>query len=161
MLLKLNTLKFKAMNQHEEQLTDFAYGIPIIHKIDELAEAWRSGAVDALAFYITLNRLEKAISELKDESKPYAIEHSMQWHEKSFSYFGATIEKKSSAGRWDYKGIRAWTEAKANLTAIEERAKAAYQASQKFGMQSATADGEEIELPTYTAGSEIIAIKGI
>ena len=149
------------MNQHEEQLTDFAYGIPIIQKVDELAEAWRSGAVDALAFYITLNRLEKAISELKDEVKPYAIEQSMQWHEKQFSYFGATIEKKSAAGRWDYKGIRAWSEAKANLQAIEERAKASYQAAQKFGMQTATADGEEIELPTYTAGSDIIAIKGL
>ena len=149
------------MTDTQEQLTDFAYGIPIIQKVDELAEAWRSGAVDALAFYITLNRLEKHLAAVKEEVKNYAIIQADQWHEKSFSYFGATIEKKAAAGRWDYKGIKAWTEAKANLTAIEERAKAAYQASQKFGMQSATADGEEIELPTYTAGSDIIAIKGL
>lgn len=149
------------MTETQEQLTDFAYGIPIIQKVDELAEAWRSGAVDALAFYITLNRIEKHLAAVKEEVKEYAITQADQWHEKQFSYFGATIEKKSSAGRWDYKGIKAWTEAKANLTAIEERAKAAYQASQKFGMQSATADGEEIELPTYTAGSDIIAIKGL
>ena len=149
------------MTDTQEQLTDFAYGKPILDSIGELYWAWQEGKVDALAFYITLNRIEKHLAAVKEEVKEYAIQQADQWHEKSFSYFGATIEKKASAGRWDYKGIRAWTEAKANLQAIEERAKAAYQAAQKFGMQTATADGEEIELPTYTAGSEIIAIKGL
>ena len=149
------------MTDTQEQLTDFAAGVPILDSIGELYWAWQEGKVDALAFYITLNRVEKHLAAVKEEVKEYAIQQADQWHEKSFSYFGATIEKKAAAGRWDYKGIKAWTEAKANLTAIEERAKAAYQAAQKFGMQSATADGEEIELPTYTAGSDIIAIKGL
>ena len=149
------------MTDTQEQLTDFAYGKPILDSIGELYWAWQEGKVDALAFYITLNRVEKHLAAVKEEVKEYAITQADQWHEKQFSYFGATIEKKSSAGRWDYKGIKTWTEAKANLQAIEERAKAAFQAAQKFGMQSATADGEEIELPTYTAGSDIIAIKGL
>ena len=149
------------MTDTQEQLTDFAYGKPILDSIGELYWAWQEGKVDALAFYITLNRIERYLAAVKEEVKEHAITQADLWNEKSFSYFGATIEKKAAAGRWDYKGIKAWTEAKANLTAIEERAKAAYQAAQKFGMQTATADGEEIELPTYTAGSDIIAIKGL
>lgn len=144
-----------------EQLEHFAHGLPVMERLEELANAWREGSIDALATFITLNRIAKMLDSLKDEVKPYAIDQAGQWHEKTFSYFGATIEKKSAAGRWDYKGIRAWTEAKANLQAIEERAKAAYQASQKFGMQTATQDGEEIELPAYVSGGEIIAIKGL
>lgn len=149
------------MTEHMEQLQEHAYGLPIMRQLDELAQTWRDGNIDALAFYITLARLEKQISELKDEVKPYAIEQSGQWHEKQFSYFGATIEKRAAAGKWDFSNISAWKGLKEHLKAVEERAKAAYQAAQKFGMQTATQDGEEIELPAYVSGGEIIAIKGL
>ncbi len=143
-----------------EQLEHFAQGLPVMERLEELGNAWREGSIDALATYITLNRISKMLDGLKDEVKPYAIEQSGQWHEKTFSYFGATIEKKSGAGRWDFKGVQAWNEAKATLSAIEERAKAAAQA-QKFGAAMVSEDGELLEGATYTPGADIIALKGL
>jgi hypothetical protein len=131
-----------------------------MERLEELGNAWREGSIDALATFITLNRIGKMLDQLKDEVKPYAIEQSGQWHEKTFSYFGATIEKKSGAGRWDFKGVQAWNEAKATLSAIEERAKAAAQA-QKFGAAMVNEDGELLEGATYTPGADIIALKGL
>lgn len=132
-----------------------------MQQIQEYGYAWADGHVDALAAYITLSRIEKLIAEIKNEIKPYAIDQSGQWHEKTFTYFGATIEKKSAAGRWDFKGVQAWNEAKATLSSIEERAKAAAQAAQKFGAAMVSEDGELLEGAVYTPGAEIIALKNI
>jgi hypothetical protein len=82
-----------------------------------------------------------------------------KWNEKTFNYFGVEVQKKAAAGRWDFKGLKDWHAAMANLSAIEEWAKAAYQQATKFGATTVTADGEEVELPTYTAGGETLAIK--
>lgn len=144
-----------------EQLEHFAAGLPVMERLEELANAWREGSIDALATFITLSRIEKMLGQLKDEVKPYAIEQSGQWHEKTFSYFGATIEKKSGAGRWDFKGVQAWNEAKATLQSIEERAKAAAQAAAKFGAAMISEDGELLEGAKYTPGADIIALKGL
>jgi len=144
-----------------EQLEHFAHGLPVMEGLEELGNAWREGSIDALATYITLNRIGKMLDQIKDEVKPYAIEQSGQWHEKTFSYFGATIEKKSGGGRWDFKGVQAWNEAKATLQSIEERAKAAAQAAAKFGAAMVSEDGELLEGATYTPGAEIIALKGL
>jgi hypothetical protein len=144
-----------------EQLEHFAYGLPVMERLEELGIAWREGIIDALATYITLNRIAKMLDQIKDEVKPYAIQQADQWHEKTFSYFGATIEKKSGAGRWDFKGVHAWNEAKATLQSIEERAKAAAQAAAKFGAAMVSEDGEILTGATYTPGADIIALKGL
>jgi hypothetical protein len=144
-----------------EQLEHFAHGLPVMERLEELGIAWREGIIDALAAYITLNRIAKMLDQIKDEVKPYAIQQADQWHEKTFSYFGATIEKKSGAGRWDFKGVQAWNEAKATLSAIEERAKAAAQAAAKFGAAMVSEDGELLEGAKFTPGADIIALKGL
>jgi len=144
-----------------EQLEHFAHGLPVMERLAELANAWREGSIDALATYITMNRISKMLDNLKDEVKLYAIEQAGQWHEKTFTYFGATIEKKSGAGRWDFKGVQAWNEAKATLSSIEERAKAAAQAAAKFGAAMVSEDGELLQGATYTPGADIIALKGL
>lgn len=141
-----------------EQIEEFASGIPIHNAIDELHKFHTDGNMDALAFYITLTRLSRHIDGLKDIVKPSAIQEADKWAEKSFSYFGHTVEKKASPGRWDFKGVKAWTEAKANLSAIEEKAKAVYK-MQQFNSQAVSEDGEVLEGATFTQGSDIIAIK--
>jgi hypothetical protein len=98
-------------------------------------------------------------ADLKGQLKDQAMSEAAKWSEKTFHYFGCEVQKKAAAGRWDYKGLKDWQSAKAALSAIEERAKAAYLQATKFGATTVTADGEEVELPTYTAGGETLAIK--
>jgi hypothetical protein len=147
------------MTHDTHQLEHLASGQGAIDVLSELAHAVEMGAIDPLAAFITLTKVERIAKELKDQFKDGAIRDAERWGQKTFTYFGATIERKAAAGRWDFKGIPAWSEAKAALSAIEERAKHSYQAAQKYGMQTATEDGEEIELPIYTAGGETLAVK--
>jgi hypothetical protein len=143
----------------EQQHTEFARGLHIINAMADYAIQQDSGAIDALAAYITLSRIEKMAADLKGQVKDEAMREAAKWSEKTFNYFGVEVQKKAAAGRWDYKGLKDWQAAKANLSSIEERAKAAYLQSTKFGATTVTADGEEVELPTYTAGGETLAIK--
>jgi hypothetical protein len=142
-----------------QQHTEYAQGLHIINALADYAIQQEGGAIDALAAYITLSRIEKMAAELKGQVKDQAMTDAAKWNEKTFQYFGVEIQKKAAAGRWDFKGLKDWQAAKANLSAIEERAKAAYQQATKFGATTVTADGEEVELPTYTAGGETLAIK--
>ena len=143
----------------EQQHTEYAQGLHIINALADYAIQQDSGAIDPLAAYITLSRIEKMAADLKVQLKLAAMIEAAKWSEKTFNYFGVEIQKKAAAGRWDYKAIREWSEAKAALSAIADRAKAAYLQATKFGATTVTADGEEVELPTYTAGGETLAIK--
>jgi hypothetical protein len=143
----------------EQQHTEYAQGLHIQNALADYAIQQEGGAIDALAAYITLSRIEKMAADLKVQLKLAAMIEADKWNEKTFNYFGVEVQKKAAAGRWDFKGLKDWQSAKAALSAIEERAKSAYQQATKFGATTVTADGEEVELPTYTAGGETLAIK--
>jgi hypothetical protein len=143
----------------EQQHTEYAQGLHIINALADYAIQQEGGAIDPLAAYITLSRIEKMAADLKGQVKDEAMREAAKWSEKTFHYFGVEVQKKAAAGRWDFKGLKDWQAAKAALSAIEERAKAAYQQATKFGATTVTADGEEVQLPTYTAGGETLAIK--
>jgi hypothetical protein len=146
-------------NTTEQQHTEYAQGLHIINALADYAIQQDSGAIDPLAAFITLSRIEKMAADLKGQLKDQAMSEAAKWSEKTFHYFGCEVQKKASAGRWDFKGIKEWHDVKARLITIEERAKAAYLQATKFGATTVTADGEEVELPTYTAGGETLAIK--
>jgi hypothetical protein len=150
------------MEQNEinnAQFTEFAHGIPAQNALQELFTAWQEGHINALEGYIAFHRLEQIAADFKTLLKDNALTEASKWAERSFKYMGVTVEKKAGAGRWDFKGVQAWNEAKANLTSIEERAKMAFKMKQSFNSESVTEDGEVIEGATYSAGKDIIAIK--
>jgi hypothetical protein len=130
-----------------------------INQIMELAFAVERGEADPLTAFAELAKIEKVAKEAKEQIKDQAIAEAAKYAERAIPIAGVIVEKKAAAGRWSFANIRAWSEAKANLAAIEEMAKAAYQAAQKFGAITATEDGEVVELPTYTAGGDTLAVK--
>jgi hypothetical protein len=130
-----------------------------INQIMELAFAVERGEADPLAAFAELSKIEKVAKEAKEQIKEQAIAEAAKYAERAIPIAGVIVEKKAAAGRWSFANIRAWSEAKANLAAIEERAKAAYQAAQKFGAITATEDGEVVELPTYQSVGETLAVK--
>lgn len=131
----------------------------ITDTIMQLSFAVERGEADPLTAFAELAKVEKVAKEAREQIKELAIAEAAKYAERSIPIAGVIVEKKAAAGRWNFAKIRAWSEAKANLTAIEERAKAAYQAAQKFGSTTVTEDGEEVELPTYQSGGETLAVK--
>jgi hypothetical protein len=150
------------MEQNEinnAQFTEFAHGIPAQNALQELFTAWQEGHINALVSYIAFDRIEKMAANYKTLLNDNALMEANRWPEKSFNFMGVSIQKKAGAGRWDFKGVQAWNEAKANLTSIEERAKMAFKMKQSFNSETVSEDGEVIEGATYSAGKDIIAIK--
>ena len=131
----------------------------IFNTLAAMVDAVETGAVRPLEVFAELSKIEKLAKEAKEQVRGAALAEAAYYPEKQIPIAGVIVEKKAAAGRWDFKGIRAWSETKERLAAIEEQAKAAYQASQKFSSHMATADGEEVELPIYTAGGETLAVK--
>ena len=146
-------------NQTYTELEELAHGVPAINELTRIYQQWESGNIDSLAAYIAFHRIAAAAEDFKNLLRDNALNEADKWAEKSFSYMGVTVEKKAGAGRWDFKGVKAWAEAKAKLQSIEEAAKAAAQMQTKFGAQAVTEDGELIEGAKYTAGRDVIAIK--
>lgn len=145
-------------NQYNE-LEELAHGVPAINELTRLYQTWEGGHIDALAAYIAFDLIAKAAEDFKNLLKDNALAEADKWGEKTFSYMGVEVQKKAGPGRWDFKGVKAWAEAKANLSAIEEAAKAAALMQTKFGAQAVTEDGELIEGARYTAGKDTLAIK--
>jgi hypothetical protein len=146
-------------NQTYTELEELAHGVPAMNELTRLYQTWEGGNIDALAAYIAFDRIAKAAEDFKNLLKDNALAEADKWGEKTFKYMGVEVQKKAAAGRWDYKGVKQWAEAKANLSAIEERAKAAAEMYLKFGTQAVSEDGELIEGARYTAGKDTLAIK--
>jgi hypothetical protein len=146
-------------NQTYTEIEELAHGVPAMNELTRLYQLWEGGSIDALAAYIAFDRIAKAAEDFKNLLKDNAMAEADKWSEKTFQYMGVEVQKKAGPGRWDYKGVKAWAEAKAKLQSVEEAAKAAALMQTKFGAQAVTEDGELIEGARYTAGKDTLAIK--
>lgn len=117
-----------------------------------------NGEIDALEAYIKLKAFEKSFKNALEKVEPLAFEVASKWNEKTFQYKGAEIQKKNSAGRYDFSHIKQYVAEKEKLKSIEELAKQAL-ASKKHGVTVVDADGEVIEPAIYTEGKSIISVR--
>lgn len=117
------------------------------------------GNFSALEAFATMKHLADHLALCMETIKPTAIEEAKKY-EKGSSYHGYKLSVNPNAGaRWDYSHIGEWKAAKEKLSEIEERAKIAYQQSQK-GVMSVANDGEVIEMARYKGGKETIVLEG-
>lgn len=117
----------------------------------ELAEQVRSGDADALKAYIQLKKAEEDLKQAFTVIQPLAIDQADKYEGKTFQAFGAQIEKKSAAGKWDYSHISAWKDAKEKVTYVEKIAQAG------GGVDLKT--GEQIDRAIKIEGKSTIAVK--
>ena len=115
---------------------------------EELVKGALNGDLNPLYVFIEFKKYESELKEAMEKIKSLAIYEADKYPEKSFKAFGASIEKKSGAARWDYSHIQQWIEAKARLNQIETIAKVG-------GMDES---GNEIERAFKNEGSQTIAI---
>lgn len=119
-----------------------------VDNIKELVSLVESGEINALNAYVILKQEEKMISEAIKLVQPLAISEADKYPEKSFKAFGAMIEKKNAASRWDYSNVQEWLLAKERLKQIETIA-------QVGGMDDS---GNEIQRANKVLGNSTISI---
>lgn len=123
----------------------------------KIADDANNGLQDSLSSYIELKRIEKILSECLESVKPNAIAEANKYPQKVFDLNGAKVEKKKSAGRYDFSNIPQWNKAKENLKKIEDLAKQAHQVN-KQGKTIIDEEGVVVESPKYREGDDTIAI---
>src|SRR3990167_2812478 len=95
-------------------------------EILKIADDGVSGMVNPLKAYIDLKRIEKAVSLALKSVNDSAINEAKKYNSKSFSAFGAAIEIRSNAGKWNFEHIPEWAKLKEELKNIEESRKISF-----------------------------------
>lgn len=115
----------------------------------EYAKEVKEGNINPLEAYIILKSaltdLEKALKEVQD----LAIDEANKYGQKSFEAFGAKVEIRNGASRWDYSNVKAHVSLSNQLKYIE--------GISKIG-GGVTSDGEIVEPATKINGKENIFI---
>jgi len=126
--------------------------------LEKLKNSVLDGESNPLEAWIALKRHEGQLKDAMAVVQSEAIDEAQKYGEKSFKAFGATVEVKNAAGRWDYSKIGMWSSCKESLKLIEEGAKEAYHSSKKQ-RQIVDDDGEVIQPASYKEGRATIAIR--
>lgn len=130
-------------------------------QISETVQMSIDGELNALEMYAMLNDLKKHIELGMKEIKDAAFIEASRYGDKTFEDFGFKFTLSDGKTRYNFKGIKAWEEAKARLSQIEDAAKSSAQNKLKHGAFLVTEDGEVIEGAeiTYTDASISITQK--
>ena|SRR3990167_5019391 len=128
-------------------------------QILEIAENATSGSINSLKAYIDLKRIEKTVDLALKAVNDSAINEAKKYNSKSFSAFGAAIEIRSNAGKWNFEHIPEWAKLKEELKNIEESRKIAFKQQKEGRAMVYTVTGEELTPAYYEEGKENIFIK--
>jgi hypothetical protein len=125
--------------------------------LTQLVQDVLDGNESGLIALAALNEQAAIIKNCIDQVKPVALDEAAQYAEKTFNFKDLQIEKRAGGRMYSFKHLEAWNLAKAEVKAIEDRAKVALKASES-GLNTADDNGEIPELPivTYRADSLII-----
>lgn len=118
-------------------------------EIIELALSAQAGDCDALSAYIELKKIEAELKQALEMVQPLAIYEADKWKEKSFSYAGAIIEKRSAPATYKYSG---------SVLKLQEKLKN-WQEKAKIGTFVDEESGEVIDQAVKIEGKTTIAVK--
>lgn len=108
----------------------------------------------ALRTFIEFKRLENELKKAMDIVQPLAVDEAERFDKKSFEHFGAKIEVKNAASRWDYAGVTAVNHAQDRLKLYQQLAQNAAMAGQEIY----DGDGTVIQPANKIEGKTTIAV---
>ncbi len=120
---------------------------------DKIVSIQEGEELGALELYHILNQFQKAIKSLQDEVKTNAVIEIGN----DVTLIGYDVKIKAGATRYIFKDIDKHKELTKQLKDFEAQSKQAFLSIQK-GMQVASEDGEEIELPKVVRNADSISI---
>lgn len=128
--------------------------------LQQLVQDVLDGNESGLVALAVLKEEQQIIKDCIAQIESVAAEEAAQYTEKTFQFKDLMVEKRAGGRMYNFKNIPEWNKAKAEVKAIEERAKAAFSSYEK-GLLTADQDGVEIELPAVTYKKDSLIIKRI
>lgn len=105
-----------------------------------------------------LDLLVKELQSIQKEVNEIAVQEASDYPEKTFEMDGLKIEKRNGSRRFDFKNCAVWTTKQTELKNIERSLKNAFELYQQ-GKVVADENGEELEIPKVTYGSDVVIVK--
>jgi len=130
---------------------------------DELMEFENKLKEDLISPFIALNAikyLESVTKDLKEQAKELAMEAASNYPNGKGEQDGVAFITVKGRKIIDYKGVGQWDNAKANVKAIEDLHKAAYEGYQK-GNRLVDEDGVFVDIPNVTYVKDHIRIEEV
>jgi hypothetical protein len=124
----------------------------MIDTIFELQQQVIDGNANALEAYINLKKLEKALATVIANVQPYAMDEASRYGERTFDKFGAKVELKNAAARWDYANCIQVNHLSAKLKTMQELAQLA------VNSELYDEDGLRIEAAKKVEGKSTISV---
>ena len=132
----------------------------MIKQAQDLLSKVKSGDVNALEAMGQLRMAEKALKSIIKDIEPFASDEADKYSEPTFSCGKFTITKRNGGRVFKYDNIPSYIKAKADVKAIEEKAKQAYAAYEKGASMVDNETGEIIEdLPEVTYKKDSLSFK--
>lgn len=97
----------------------------MIEQLLKLKADVEDGNAPALRTYIELKRIEKAFTDVMKSVQDAARDEAFNYGQKSFDAFGAKVELKNAASRWDYSQTHQVSELAAKLKTMQDLAQSA------------------------------------
>ena len=127
---------------------------------EDLVSSVNEGLVNPLEAFVAIKHMEEVCKLANKQLKEQAIEESETYgvESKDLSAYGAKIQVKNGAGRWNFSHIKEISQLEDQLKELKDSHKTAYKMRLK-GNQMVTDDGELIKPAYYLDGAQVIAIK--
>lgn len=129
----------------------------VIAYCEQVAARCADGMGDALDALAQLRAVMASAQDAIGIVEPMAMEEALKHRDKTFVHNGVTFIRRDGRRDYDYSHIEEWAKRKADLAAIEERAKNAAMQNEK-GLRAVTADGEVVEAAIVTYGKASLSI---
>jgi len=120
-------------------------------------EAVDGGHMDALKAFIELKASAKLMADALKQIEELAIDELRNYPKGKAEMLGAVAEIRNTAGRYSFKHVDEWNNAKAIISQVETDAKEAFKLRLK-GQTLYDADGVEITPADFTEGKETVFV---
>jgi len=97
----------------------------LFQEIRELQDGALEGEIDSLIAYTNLREIKEQAEQAMDSIRESALKNFRSYGERELYFQGYKVSE-TAGGKYDYKDIQEWTDAKAMLSEIEKKAQEAY-----------------------------------
>ena len=127
--------------------------------VAQLVQDVYEGQEDALKAFAIIKEFKAKVDECVEAIQEAAEEEAAK-HGKNFTHKDWKFELRSGKRTFSFKHIPAWQAKKAELKAIEEQAKSAYNSFQN-NLTSVTDDGEVVPRATVSVSKDSLIVKRV
>tara|TARA_R100000773_G_C4202839_1_gene104705 strand:- start:82 stop:510 length:429 start_codon:yes stop_codon:yes gene_type:complete len=127
-------------------------------KIKDIYDLVMEGEIDPIKAVVKLKEIEKKANIYKKMISDIALDELDKYGRDGTKIDGYQINKRQSAGRWDFKHIEDINKLEKKLKELKDKHKGAY--NNMIKNLTTLGEGGEVVIPAnYKAGKEVIVIK--